>query len=85
LDPAVSKQGTQTANPVVSVTFLSLLDLPVFFPVFTSGVFIGASLRDLGTAIKAVRAWPIQRELFDWPKIDGLAKQVAEMQSKTGR
>jgi hypothetical protein len=46
------------------------------------GIFLGAALRDLGIAVKAVRFWPIQQELFDWPKIEVLARGTAAAQSE---
>lgn len=61
---------------IVSVSILASLDLPSIVPMFMAGIFFGAILRDIGFVRKAVRAWPIQQELFDWPKIDALAKQI---------
>lgn len=61
---------------IVVVSILASLDLPTSVPMFMGGVILGAALRDFGIARKAVRAWAIQRELFDWPKIDALAKQI---------
>jgi hypothetical protein len=51
-----------------------LLDLPPLLPMLVAGIYLGAALRDLGFSIKVVRIWPIQKELFDWPKIEALAQ-----------
>jgi len=42
------------------------------------GMLLGAALRDVGIARRAARLWPIQRELFDWPKIAALAQGMAD-------
>ena len=65
---------------VVGVVVLVALDLPTPVPMLVAGVCLGAALRDLGIAIKAVRFWPIQQELFDWPKIEALAQGSADVQ-----
>jgi hypothetical protein len=63
---------------IVGVVPLFALDLPISAPMFVAGICLGAVLRDLGIAIKAVRFWPIQQELFNWPKIEALAQGVAD-------
>jgi hypothetical protein len=57
-----------------SVLLLSALDIPPFVPVLMAGFYLGVALRDLGFSIKLVRFWPIQKELYDWPKIEALAR-----------
>ena len=42
------------------------------------GICLGAALRDLGTARRAVRLWPIHHELFDWKKIETLTQELAD-------
>ena len=60
---------------VVSVVALFALGLPTVVPTLMAGVFLGAALRDVGIARRAARLWPIQQELFDWPKIEALAER----------
>jgi hypothetical protein len=59
---------------IISILLLSALDIPPFVPVLIAGFYLGAALRDLGFSIKVVRFWPIQKELYDWPKIEALAR-----------
>ena len=47
-------------------------------PMLVAGICLGAALRDFGIAIRTVRFWPIQQELFDWPKIEALAQGMAD-------
>ena len=63
---------------VVGVVALVALDVPPPVPMLLAGICLGAALRDLGIAIKTVRFWPIQQELFDWPKIEALAQGMAD-------
>jgi hypothetical protein len=65
-----------------SVAVLMAVDLPTSVPALMAGVCIGAALRDWGIAMKAARFWPIQEELFDWPKIEALAQAMADAPSE---
>jgi hypothetical protein len=40
------------------------------------GLCLGAALRDVGTAVRVARYWPIQEALFDWQKIDALVQAM---------
>jgi hypothetical protein len=51
-------------------------------PLLLAGIFLGAAIRDLGIDIRAVRFWPIQQELLDWPKIEVLAQGMADGRSE---
>jgi hypothetical protein len=59
---------------VLSVIALVALRMPDGFVYLTAGMYLGAALSVFGTARKSVRLWPIQRELFDWRKIETLAE-----------
>ncbi len=67
---------------VASVVVLDALGLPSPIAALMAGICLGAALRDLGIALRAVRFWPIQRDLFDWQKIDALTQRMAEPQGK---
>ncbi len=73
-----SLPGLTLVGVVVVVPMLAL-DLPTFGPMLIAGICLGAACRDLGIAIRAVRFWPIQKELLDWPKIDALAQGMADL------
>lgn len=51
-------------------------------PLLVAGICLGAALRDVGFAIRAVRFWPFQQELFDWPKIEALAQGLDDVPGK---
>ena len=59
------------------VLILFAMEIPLPFVGFFAGMFFGAALRDVGFARKQKRFWPIQKELFDWQKIDDLSRQLA--------
>ena len=63
---------------IIGVLTLFARDLPTAVPML-AGICLGAALRDLGIAIKAVRFWPIQQKLLDWPKIEALAQGMADV------
>ncbi len=63
---------------IVCVLLLIAVGLPTIVPTLMAGVFLGAALRDAGIARRAARLWPIQQELFDWPKIEALAQGMAD-------
>ena len=63
---------------IVCVLLLIAVGLPTIVPTLMAGVFLGAALRDVGIARRAARLWPIQKELFDWPKIEALAESMAD-------
>jgi len=67
---------------VVSVVALDAVGLPSPVAALVAGICLGAALRDLGIALRAVRLWPIQQELFDWQKIDALTQGMAEPQDR---
>ena len=48
-------------------------------PLLLAGIFLGAAIRDLGINIRAVRFWPFQQELLDWPKIEALAQGMVDV------
>ena len=56
----------------LSVAALVALRLPVAWPVLTSGLFLGAALRDVGWVVRQTRLWPLHRQLLDWQKIEQL-------------
>jgi hypothetical protein len=64
---------------VVGVAALVALGIPSPVPMLVVGIFLGAALRDAGIARRTVRFWPIQQELFDWPKIEALAQGMADV------
>lgn len=67
---------------IVSVAALVALGLPTPVPVLMAGMFLGAALRDVGMAFRTVRFWPIHQELFDWQKIEALARGATDAQGK---
>jgi hypothetical protein len=63
---------------VVGVLVLIAVDVPSPVTMLVVGMLLGAALRDAGIARRAARLWPIQEELFDWPKIEALAQGMAD-------
>ena len=63
---------------IVCVLLLIAVDVPSPVTTLVVGMFLGAALRDLGIARRAACLWPIQKELFDWPKIEALAQGTAD-------
>jgi hypothetical protein len=61
---------------VISTILLTALDVPEQFTLLVAGFCLGVAARDLGIARRSVRFWPVQNELFDWPKIDSLAREL---------
>src|SRR5215213_7496156 len=57
-----------------SVIALVALGMPAGVIYLTAGMYVGAALSAFGLARKLARAWPIQRELFDWRKIESLTE-----------
>ena len=72
-----------TAVGVASVVALVAVNAPTPMTMFFAGMVIGAALRDLGIFIRLARSWPIQKDLFDWQKIEALAQSAAPTQSKS--
>jgi hypothetical protein len=66
---------------VVGVSVLVAVDVPTPVTMLVVGMLLGAALRDVGIARRAVRLWPIHQELFDWPKIEQLRDQVQRASS----
>ena len=65
-----------TLTGIVGVSVLVAVDMPIPVTMLVVGMLLGAALRDVGIARRAARLWPIQQELFDWPKIESLRNQV---------
>lgn len=63
----------------ISVIALVALDMPLNVIFLTAGMYLGAALSAVGVARKVSRLWPIQRELFDWKKIETLASGDSEL------
>jgi len=61
---------------IVGVLLLVAVDVPIPVTMLVVGMLLGAALRDVGIARRNARLWPIQQELFDWPKIEALAQGV---------
>jgi hypothetical protein len=61
---------------VISTILLTALDAPEQLPLLVAGFCLGVASRDLGVARRSVRFWPVQNELFDWPKIEALARAL---------
>ncbi len=40
-----------------------------------AALYLGVVLRDFGYARLIARSWPVQRDLFDWLKIDAMLKE----------
>jgi hypothetical protein len=60
---------------VLSVLLLRAADLPEsVLPVV--GIYLGMAIAYTGLARRAARSWPIQKDLFDWPKIEKLAREL---------
>ncbi len=67
-----------TLMGILGVLILVAVDVPIPVTMLVVGMLLGAALRDAGIARRAARLWPIQQELFDWPKIEGLAQGMAD-------
>ena len=52
-----------------------LLGLPNEWVVGAAMLYLGAALRDFAYARLIARTWPVQKDLFDWPKIEAMLKE----------
>ncbi len=67
-----------TLMGILGVLILVAVDVPIPVTTLVVGMLLGAALRDAGIARRAARLWPMQKELFDWPKIEALAQSMAD-------
>jgi hypothetical protein len=59
---------------VLMFVWAAIFGLPQEFTLLTEGAIFGAALRDIGIARRTIRLWSIQKDLFDWAKIESLAR-----------
>lgn len=54
------------------------------FAVFILGYALGVTAADIRTQVQVKRRWPLQQQLFDWAKIESLARAESDTKDEPG-